>query len=182
MSYLNYDSHLEEELVSNDFNQLCWWDKARPRVSFRNGSPEERRCDTIDSVIICNYHIWVLFEGPCWNPIGSISFYQENHLKRRSVRKWGRGESWYPCQAGPGVTDGCFPPRLILLSCLFQNRFAAFKTVPLSAVVRKANIWGLKGELAGPRAGGRRGRDAWAAHQTGPGSQRGHLASNSFTL
>lgn len=23
MSYLNYDSHLEEELVSNDFNQLC---------------------------------------------------------------------------------------------------------------------------------------------------------------
>lgn len=49
MSYLNYDSHLEEELVSNDFNQLCWWDKERSRVSFHNGSPEERRCDTIDS-------------------------------------------------------------------------------------------------------------------------------------
>lgn len=32
------------------------------------------------------------------------------------------GESWCPCQAGPGVTDGCFPPWVILLSCLFQNR------------------------------------------------------------
>lgn len=29
MSYLKHDSHFEEEFVSNDFNHLCWWDKAR---------------------------------------------------------------------------------------------------------------------------------------------------------
>lgn len=95
-----------------------------------------------DSVIICNYHIWVLFEGPCWNPIGSISFYQENHLKRRSVRKWGQWGELVPMPGRASVTDGCFPPRLILLSCLFQNRFTAFKTLSPSLQLWGRQIFG----------------------------------------
>lgn len=63
--------------------------------------------------------------------------------------------AWCPCWAGPGLTDGFLSPWAILLSCLFQNRFCRFwDSVSFSAEARKANHQGLKGELAGPRAGG----------------------------
>lgn len=115
------------------------------------------------------------------DPAGSISFHQESHLKGRSGNEDYVGMC-HPCQAGLAPTDGCFSPWAVRLSCLFQNQFTSFSTlVSFSAEVRKANIWGSKGELAGPRAGGRlapggrRGPRGWTALQAGPGPQRGHL-------
>lgn len=60
-----------------------------------------------------------------------------------------------PCQAGLGLAGGCFPLGHFASLTFPESIFKFQDFVPISAEVRQANIWGLKGELAGPRVGGR---------------------------
>lgn len=87
--------------------------------------------------------------------------------------------------------------RLMAASLHGRLGFPAFSRVSLQVSVLlfpslqkwgRLNIWGLKGELAGPRAGGRlasggrRGPHGRTALQAGPGPQRGHLLLTHFNM
>lgn len=176
-------SLLEEELVSNDLNQLRWWDKGEAEFLFKIVPQWREGVTQLILIMVCmgfSNHLKPSNLSPLWrtrwNPIGSISCYQESHLKGRSGNADGWG-TWCPSRAGPGLHNGCFPLWVILLSCLFCNQFAVFKTVLLSVRSEEGQFWGLEGRTGWTKVS----VDAWTAPKW-PRPTEGPTASKSFTL
>lgn len=128
--------------------------RVRPQISLRDCA--QRREGVKPCVSSSQEHqIGVCLCRTLLKPRRRHPFYQESHL-RGVVRTRGQRGDLVPA-SGRARSDS----RLLLFTgCFaflpFQNRFCKFQdSVPLSADVRKANIWGLKGGVAGPGAGGR---------------------------